>query len=131
MVQSPQLIGYVSGVHLLIVVINYIQLKEANLLGVLGDAVPDPLFFTTHSTLSECGFIADSQLELQLTLECNGLLVDCNKLPWKPHLLGLIIELVKKALNLPERILCFLEYWILVAVSQSHKLMEMLSSVKT
>ncbi len=68
--------------------------------------------------------VADSQLHPQLTLKANCLFVDDNKDAGDPHVLGLLVELVNQALDLPKWILPLLLPRILTTVLHSEVLAE-------
>ena len=61
-------------------------------------------------------FVADSELESRLTLKADGLFVDGNKDAGDPHVLGLLVQLVDQALDLPKWILPLLFPRILTVV---------------
>jgi len=60
--------------------------------------------------------VADSQLHPRLTLKANCLFFDGNKDAGDPHVLGLLVELIDQALDLPKRILPLLLPRILTVV---------------
>ena len=49
--------------------------------------------------------VADSELHPRLTLKANRLFIDGNKDAGDPHVLGLFVQLVDQALDLPNQIL--------------------------